>query len=94
MHLVLLVLMLASLMHAGAFSVRNTRLGARNARSLSVTMLADVSYKQGFMFPGQGAHNVGMAGAVCEELHEAKELLTKVSAASRPCLVIKGWPTI
>ena len=37
-----------------------------------------VSYKIGFMFPGQGAQTVGMAGALCEEYPEAKELFTKV----------------
>ena len=41
-------------------------------------MSESVSYKIGFMFPGQGAQNVGMAGALCEELPEAKELFTKV----------------
>ena len=30
------------------------------------------------MFPGQGAQSVGMAGSLCEELPEAKNLFTKV----------------
>jgi hypothetical protein len=34
-------------------------------RSLS---MADVSYKVGFMFPGQGAQSVGMAVNLCNEV--------------------------
>lgn len=43
-----------------------------------MSMMTGVSYKTGFMFPGQGAQTVGMAGALCEELSEAKDLFTKV----------------
>lgn len=39
-----------------------------------------VSYKNAFMFPGQGAQTVGMAGALCESLPAAKELFDKASA--------------
>lgn len=39
-----------------------------------------VSYKSAFMFPGQGAQNVGMAGALCAELPAAKALFDKASA--------------
>jgi [acyl-carrier-protein] S-malonyltransferase len=93
MHQILTIIaMLASFMYTGAFSIRSARLGVRNARfgvrSHRLSMMADVSYKQGFMFPGQGAQTVGMAGALCEELPEAKELFTKVSAPG-PCLAIR-----
>ena len=33
-----------------------------------------INYKCGFMFPGQGAQNVGMAEKLCEELPAAKDL--------------------
>ena len=38
-----------------------------------------INYKCGFMFPGQGAQNVGMAEKLCEELPAAKELFDKAS---------------
>ena len=43
-----------------------------------MTMSSSVSYKVGFMFPGQGAQSVGMAGALCAEVPEAKSLFDKV----------------
>jgi [acyl-carrier-protein] S-malonyltransferase len=38
-----------------------------------------VSYKVGFMFPGQGAQAVGMAGPLCESVPAAKALFDKAS---------------
>ena len=71
-------------MYSCAFSFRNVRSGFRNThfgvRSHRLSMMTDVSYKHAFMFPGQGAQTLGMAGTLCEEYPEAKELFTKVSA--------------
>lgn len=39
----------------------------------------DVSYKVGFMFPGQGAQTVGMASQLCAELPAAKDLFDRAS---------------
>jgi Acyl transferase domain len=50
-----------------------------SVRALSLKMSA-VSYKSAFMFPGQGAQTVGMAGPVCAELPAAKALFDKASA--------------
>lgn len=38
-----------------------------------------ISYKVGFMFPGQGAQAVGMAGALCAENPAAKALFDSAS---------------
>lgn len=51
------------------------RAGVRTA----MRMASDVSYKSAFMFPGQGAQTVGMAGPTCEELPAAKALFDKAS---------------
>mmetsp|Transcript_2659 Transcript_2659/g.3634 ORF Transcript_2659/g.3634 Transcript_2659/m.3634 type:complete len:354 (+) Transcript_2659:16-1077(+) len=40
---------------------------------------SDISYKVGFMFPGQGAQTVGMAAGLCNEVPAAKELFDKAS---------------
>jgi len=40
---------------------------------------APVSYKVGFMFPGQGAQAVGMAVGLCNEIPAAKALFDKAS---------------
>ena len=37
-----------------------------------------LNYAVGFMFPGQGAQAVGMAGALCAENDAAKALFDKV----------------
>lgn len=42
--------------------------------------MSTTSFKSAFMFPGQGAQTVGMAGALCEEVPAAKELFDKASA--------------
>eukprot|EP01038_Epipyxis_sp_PR26KG_P004741 gene4741-6652_t len=47
--------------------------------STSLSMSSTISYKVGFMFPGQGAQAVGMAGALCNEHPEAKSLFDKAS---------------
>lgn len=44
-----------------------------------LTMSA-ISYKSAFMFPGQGAQTVGMAGQVCSDLPAAKALFDKASS--------------
>ena len=49
------------------------------AYSKHVMKMADVSYKIGFMFPGQGAQTVGMGVALCNEIPAAKELFDKAS---------------
>jgi len=38
-----------------------------------------IDWKCGFMFPGQGAQTVGMAGPLCEELPAAKDLFDLAS---------------
>ena len=61
-------------------SVCSFKRGIRTVnRRLSLRM-SGVSYKVGFMFPGQGAQTVGMAGALCAELPEAKVLFEKASS--------------
>eukprot|EP00981_Chlorochromonas_danica_P003073 scaffold610_cov169-Ochromonas_danica.AAC.9 len=40
----------------------------------------EISYKVGFMFPGQGAQTVGMAGTLCNEIPAAKALFDKASS--------------
>jgi len=40
---------------------------------------SDISYKVGFMFPGQGAQRLGMAASLCEEVAEAKQLFESAS---------------
>jgi len=47
------------------------RLSNSKVQSGSLRMSA-VSYKVAFMFPGQGAQTVGMAGAICNEVSAAK----------------------
>jgi len=49
------------------------------ARRGAMSMSSPISYKVGFMFPGQGAQTVGMAGPLCAELPEAKALFDKAS---------------
>ena len=46
-----------------------------------MSMMAEpsVNYAVGFMFPGQGAQAVGMAGPLCAELPAAKDLFDKAS---------------
>lgn len=51
----------------------------RPVRHLSMMAEPAVSYKVGFMFPGQGAQTVGMAGALCDEVPAAKALFDKAS---------------
>lgn len=70
----LLVLMLG----ARAFAP-SLRTAASRGLSSQLRMSA-ISYKVGFMFPGQGAQAVGMAGPLCAELPEAKALFDKASA--------------
>ena len=51
------------------------------SRGLSSQLhMSSISYKVGFMFPGQGAQAVGMAGPLCAELPEAKALFDKASS--------------
>jgi hypothetical protein len=54
----------------------------QSARIMSNMMMSSVpiSYKVGFMFPGQGAQAVGMAGALCVENPAAKDLFDKASS--------------
>ena len=76
--------MIGFIVYTCAYSTRNVRLGFRSTRlgvrSHRLSMMTGLSYKQAFMFPGQGAQTIGMAEALCEEHPEAKELFTKVSA--------------
>lgn len=57
-------------------------LGTTSAAASVVTMMSEVapvSYKVGFMFPGQGAQAVGMAVGLCNEIPAAKALFDKAS---------------
>ena len=48
---------------------------------MTVAMSSEpVSYKVGFMFPGQGAQAVGMAASLCETIPAAKLLFDKASS--------------
>lgn len=74
----------SSIRIASAF--RGTKAINLNARSLmrfsavSMNSPEAISYSVGFMFPGQGAQAVGMAGALCNEVPAAKDLFDKASA--------------
>ena len=74
---VIVVIMMLVACSRAFLAPKSSRLASKCSKSLRM-MSESVSYKIGFMFPGQGAQNVGMAGALCEELPEAKELFTKV----------------
>ncbi len=52
---------------------------ARLARGKHTVKMSAVDYKTAFMFPGQGAQYVGMAGQVAEEVPAAKALFEKAS---------------
>lgn len=70
-----------SLLHiAAAFRVVPTMVRrSSSSSSLSMMSATPISYKVGFMFPGQGAQAVGMAGPLCAELPAAKALFDKAS---------------
>lgn len=52
----------------------------RATKTLDLHMTADgISYKVGFMFPGQGAQTVGMSAALYNEVPAAKALFDKAS---------------
>lgn len=74
---ILFIITLMSAIFGSSRSLLSSSL-PRFGRKFGMSMMSGVSYKTGFMFPGQGAQTVGMAGALCEELPEAKELFTKV----------------
>ena len=67
----------------GVAAFRASTAVARSARmTRSMSMMAEppaVNYAVGFMFPGQGAQAVGMAGPLCAELPAAKALFDKAS---------------
>lgn len=69
-------LLLASAAVVGARAFAHTR---KFSSTSKLTMNA-VSYKSAFMFPGQGAQTVGMAGQVCADLPAAKALFDKASS--------------
>lgn len=52
---------------------------ARMSSNIMMQTDQPISYKVGFMFPGQGAQAVGMAGALCQENPAAKALFDKAS---------------
>jgi len=61
---------------------RSYRPLATTTARFEATMMAQaapVSYKVGFMFPGQGAQAVGMAVGLCNEIPAAKALFDKAS---------------
>lgn len=63
---------------SNAFSIAGR--GISRGVSISKMSMSAVSYKVGFMFPGQGAQAVGMAGPLCAELPEAKAMFDKASS--------------
>ena len=75
-----LVLPVVTIMQIGAFKAPLFR--AQTARMMSKLSMSDapLSYKVGFMFPGQGAQAVGMAGTLCAEIPAAKALFDTASA--------------
>ena len=74
----LVSIMLSLLSITSAFTMTSNRI-IRKVGGLNM-MSSAVSYKVGFMFPGQGAQAVGMAGALCDELPEAKALFNRNSS--------------
>jgi hypothetical protein len=69
-----LVLPVMTIMQVAAF--KSTAIRAMSVKCSSRLMMnaGPISYKVGFMFPGQGAQTVGMAGALCAENPAAKAL--------------------
>jgi [acyl-carrier-protein] S-malonyltransferase len=59
------------------------RVGARNARPLALRMsdgeFSDWKATTAFLFPGQGAQYVGMAGQLVQDVPKAKELFDRAS---------------
>jgi [acyl-carrier-protein] S-malonyltransferase len=75
-----LVLPVVTMMQmANGFRAPMMRMQSLRATSYLVMNSNPISYKVGFMFPGQGAQAVGMAGALCEENPAAKALFDKAS---------------
>lgn len=73
--------LIKSLIMTGITGLLNRGIGMKiRAYSKHVMKMSDVSYKVGFMFPGQGAQTVGMGVAICNEIPAAKELFDKASA--------------
>lgn len=70
----MLLLSLAS-MRAVAFKQTPLRMMTRS----NALKMSTVQYNVGFMFPGQGAQAVGMAGVLCETVPAAKALFDKAS---------------
>lgn len=74
--LTLLSLVMMMFARSRAFTPR----AARSFRSAASLKMSALSHKVAFMFPGQGAQAVGMAGPLCAELPEAKALFDKASS--------------
>ena len=71
---------MVTIIQIGAFTVPMSRIqSARTISKLSMSTEA-INYKVGFMFPGQGAQAVGMAGALCAENPQAKALFDSASS--------------
>lgn len=75
-----LVLPVMTIMQVAAF--KSTAIRAMSIKCSSRLMMTanPISYKVGFMFPGQGAQTVGMAGALCSENPAAKALFDTASS--------------
>ena len=75
-----LVLPVMTIMQVAAFKSTAIRTMSVKCSSKLMMNAGPISYKVGFMFPGQGAQTVGMAGALCAENPAAKALFDSASS--------------
>jgi acyl transferase domain-containing protein len=68
-----------SLLPTNAMAFQALKSYRREATRFMMSDANSVSYKVGFMFPGQGAQVVGMAGNICKELPAAKGFISLIA---------------
>jgi [acyl-carrier-protein] S-malonyltransferase len=74
-----LVVPMVTIMQIAAYKGSMIRVQSMRLSSKLMMSTGPISYKVGFMFPGQGAQAVGMAGALCAENPAAKALFDTAS---------------
>ena len=74
-----LVLPVVTIMQISAFRAPFMKVISSKMTTRLLMSSDPISYKVGFMFPGQGAQAVGMAGALCAENPAAKALFDSAS---------------
>jgi [acyl-carrier-protein] S-malonyltransferase len=74
-----LVVPMVTIMQIAAYKGSMMRVQSMRLSTKLMMSTSPISYKVGFMFPGQGAQAVGMAGALCAENPAAKALFDTAS---------------